>query len=154
MMPHNGHSGSSHDKNGKKPGTGPGPGPEHVEMHGAQEGSGEAQAKVESPPASQEVADDLRETIDTMHACARKVLDHAQSHAHEVVAEFKDRLGPVDKWVRTTTSEHPYLIVGSAIGAGFLAGFLVQRRAAVTAGVTMGFLAGCYLTACVPAPSK
>lgn len=86
------------------------------------------------------------ETIKNAADRAKEVLGKAERGAQEALNDLKERMAPVDAWVRSTTSEHPYLVVGTAVGVSFMAGFMVRRRAAVTAGVAVGFLAGCLLS--------
>lgn len=94
----------------------------------------------------QAAADSAAESIKTAADRAKEVLGMAEQGAQSVLHDFKERMAPVDEWVRTTTTEHPYLVVGTAVGVSFMAGFLVRRRAAVTAGVAVGFLAGCLIS--------
>lgn len=91
-------------------------------------------------------ADSAAESIKTTAERAKEVLGKAEQGAQGVIKDFKERMAPVDEWVRTTTTEHPYLVVGAAVGVSFMAGFMVRRRAAVTAGVAVGFLAGCLIS--------
>ena len=92
------------------------------------------------------VADKASETLKNAADKAKDALGEAEKEAQVIVTELKERLEPLDQWVRTTTTEHPYLVVGSAIGVSFLAGFLMRRRAAVSAGVAVGFLTGCVIS--------
>jgi ElaB/YqjD/DUF883 family membrane-anchored ribosome-binding protein len=100
-------------------------------------------------------ADEARETLHNVQSQAKKVIDAAEDQAKKVIESAEDqaraavstakkRLAPVDKWVHTTASEHPYAFIGATVGTGFLAGFLTRRRAAVGAGMALGFLTGCY----------
>lgn len=91
-------------------------------------------------------ADSTSEALKNAADMAKGALGQAEKEAQVIVQEFKERLEPLDQWVRTTTQEHPYLVVGSAIGVSFLAGFLMRRRAAVSAGVAVGFLTGCVIS--------
>ena len=91
-------------------------------------------------------ADSTSEAPKNAADMAKGALGQAEKEAQVIVQEFKERLEPLDQWVRTTTQEHPYLVVGSAIGVSFLAGFLMRRRAAVSAGVAVGFLTGCVIS--------
>ena len=91
-------------------------------------------------------ADSTSDAIKNAADMAKDALGQAEKEAQVIVQEFKERLEPLDQWVRTTTQEHPYLVVGSAIGVSFLAGFLMRRRAAVSAGVAVGFLTGCVIS--------
>ena len=91
-------------------------------------------------------ADSTSEALKNAADMAKDALGQAEKEAQVIVQEFKERLEPLDQWVRTTTQEHPYLVVGSAIGVSFLAGFLMRRRAAVSAGVAVGFLTGCVIS--------
>ena len=91
-------------------------------------------------------ADSASDALKNAADLAKDALGQAEKEAQVIVQEFKERLEPLDQWVRTTTQEHPYLVVGSAIGVSFLAGFLMRRRAAVSAGVAVGFLTGCVIS--------
>lgn len=91
-------------------------------------------------------ADSASDALKNAADMAKDALGQAEKEAQVIVQEFKERLEPLDQWVRTTTQEHPYLVVGSAIGVSFLAGFLMRRRAAVSAGVAVGFLTGCVIS--------
>ena len=115
------------------------------------EGAGDGAKKrlADNPaPASavNATADSAAESIKNAADRAKDVLGKAEREAQDLLKEVKGRLAPVDEWVRMTTTDHPYLVVGTAIGVSFMAGFLVRRRAAVTAGVAVGFLAGCMLS--------
>jgi len=90
--------------------------------------------------------DGAREQIKTAQERAKEALGTAEREVTVLVDEVKQRMTPVDLWVRTTTQEHPYLVVSTAVGVSFLAGFLMRRRAAVGAGIAIGFLAGCLLS--------
>lgn len=92
------------------------------------------------------VADCAADSLKTAAERAKEVLGKAEQGAQGVIKDLKERMAPVDAWVRTTTTEHPYLVVGAAVGVSFMAGFMVRRRAAVTAGVAVGFLAGCLIS--------
>jgi ElaB/YqjD/DUF883 family membrane-anchored ribosome-binding protein len=77
---------------------------------------------------------------------AKEVLESAKQEVKGLASELKERLGPADSFLRTTTKDHPYLTVGSAVGLSFLAGFLMRRRAAIGAGAAVGFLTGCLIS--------
>lgn len=108
----------------------------------AEAGRGEGGADSQVAAAADSASDALKNAADM----AKDALGQAEKEAQVIVQEFKERLEPLDQWVRTTTQEHPYLVVGSAIGVSFLAGFLMRRRAAVSAGVAVGFLTGCVIS--------
>lgn len=91
-------------------------------------------------------ADSAAESIKQAEGRAKDVLGTAEREAQDLLKEVKGRLTPIDEWVRMTTAEHPYLVVGTALGVSYMAGFLVRRRAAVTVGAAVGFLAGCLLS--------
>lgn len=90
--------------------------------------------------------DGAREQIKTAQERAKEALGTAEKEVTVLVDEVKQRMAPVDHWVRTTTQEHPYLVVSTAVGVSFLAGFLMRRRTAVGAGIAIGFLAGCLIS--------
>jgi hypothetical protein len=57
--------------------------------------------------------------------------DHVEQVKEQAVALFdraKERLKPVDEWVRTTTREHPVLLLAGAFGVGYLVARLLRRR--------------------------
>jgi ElaB/YqjD/DUF883 family membrane-anchored ribosome-binding protein len=103
-----------------------------------------AEGRLEDQVAA--AADSTSDVLKNAADMAKGALGQAEKEAQVIVQEFKERLEPLDQWVRTTTQEHPYLVVGSAIGVSFLAGFLMRRRAAVSAGVAVGFLTGCVIS--------
>ena len=47
--------------------------------------------------------------------------------AADLAALIKDRLAPVDQWVRKLAREQPLLLVAGAVGLGYLVGRLVRR---------------------------
>ena len=76
-----------------------------------------------------------KEQIDTAQERAREVkerahemLGEAEGRARELLIETRDQLAPVDTWIRTTTREHPFLVVGAAVGFGFLVASLISMR--------------------------
>ena len=85
-----------------------------------------------------------KKVLETAEDQAKKVLETAGDQAREAVSTAQKKLAPVDKWVRTTAREHPYAVISATVGTGFMAGFLTRRRAAVGAGMALGFLTGCY----------
>ena len=91
-------------------------------------------------------ADSAREQIKTAQERAKEALGTAEKGAAVLLEGAKERLAPLDSWVRMITQERPYLVVGSAAGASFLAGFLMRRRSAIGIGVVLGFLGGSLLS--------
>ena len=92
------------------------------------------------------LADPANEPVKTAQDRAKEALGTAEKQAGALLAEAKERLAPLDSWVKMTTQEHPYIAVSSAMGVSFLAGFLMRRRAAVGLGVAIGFLGGCLIS--------
>ena len=45
----------------------------------------------------------------------------------EVMAAVKQRLAPIDVWIRTQASERPLLMLVAAAGVGYLVGRLLRR---------------------------
>ena len=54
-------------------------------------------------------------------------VEHLQERAEEVAAQLKDRLAPVDHWIRTMARERPLLTLAAALGAGYLLGRAIRR---------------------------
>ena len=103
---------------------------------------GKSETRRVARAATQAASDALSATEEE----AKKVMEAAEEAAQGAVSELKERLAPADSWLRETTKEHPYMVVGSAVGLSFLAGFLMRRRAAIGAGAAVGFLAGCLIS--------
>lgn len=61
---------------------------------------------------------------------ARMILDTAEDRARELLLDTKQQLKPMDSWLRTTAREHPFMVVGAAVGVGFLIGSLLSVRSA------------------------
>jgi hypothetical protein len=47
--------------------------------------------------------------------------------AQVLAAQVKERLAPIDTWVRTLAREQPLLALAGAIGVGYLLGRLIRR---------------------------
>lgn len=45
----------------------------------------------------------------------------------DVVAQIKERVAPIDQWIRTFAREQPILALATAIGIGYLAGRLIRK---------------------------
>lgn len=60
-----------------------------------------------------------------------------------VLKEAQAQLRPIDRWLRATVAQRPYLCVGVGTGAGLLAGIFARRRRALGVGLVLGFGLGC-----------
>jgi len=86
------------------------------------------------------------EPIKSSEEQAKREVDAAEQELQGLVDAVRQCLKPIDGWLRTATKEHPYMVISSAVGVSFLAGFLMRRRAAVAVGATVGFVTGCFLS--------
>ncbi len=119
----------------------------HQDKPEAERGTVKNAHRVATPSDSQDsVADAVQDQVKTAQDRAKEALGTAEKQAGALLAEAKERLAPLDSWVKMTTQEHPYVAVSSAMGVSFLAGFLMRRRAAVGLGVAIGFLGGCLIS--------
>ena len=50
-----------------------------------------------------------------------------QEGAEAVMSQLKDKLAPVDRFVRMAIQERPLMTLGVALGAGYLIGRLIRR---------------------------
>src|SRR5206468_2487922 len=50
-----------------------------------------------------------------------------QPNGEDVLVRLKERIAPVDQWVRTLVRERPLLALAGALGIGYLVGRLVRR---------------------------
>jgi ElaB/YqjD/DUF883 family membrane-anchored ribosome-binding protein len=128
----------------------------HQDKRGEEQGGSKTSHRVATPTteavieeAEQTIgkaADGAREQIKNAQERAKEALGTAEKEATVLLAAAKERLAPLDSWVKNTTREHPYVVVSSVMGASFLAGFLMRRRVAVGAGIAIGFVAGCLIS--------
>lgn len=49
------------------------------------------------------------------------------AHDVDVVTRVKDRLAPVDTWVRELARDRPLVALAGAVGVGYLLGRLIRR---------------------------
>ena len=56
-----------------------------------------------------------------------QVLEPLQERAEQVAAQLKEKLAPVDNWIRTVARERPLLLLAGALGTGYLIGRLIRR---------------------------
>lgn len=47
--------------------------------------------------------------------------------ADDLISRAKERIAPVDQWVRTLARERPLLALAGALGIGYLVGRLIRR---------------------------
>jgi ElaB/YqjD/DUF883 family membrane-anchored ribosome-binding protein len=50
-----------------------------------------------------------------------------QDRAEEMAARIREKVAPVDQWVRTLARERPLLVLAGALGIGYLVGRLLRR---------------------------
>ena len=50
-----------------------------------------------------------------------------RERAEELAAHLKERVAPVDHWVRTMARQQPLLVLAGAIGIGYFVGRLLRR---------------------------
>jgi ABC-type hemin transport system substrate-binding protein len=53
---------------------------------------------------------------------------HVKEQAEAFFHRAKERLKPVDDWIRTTARERPVLLLAGAFGIGYLVARLLRRR--------------------------
>jgi ElaB/YqjD/DUF883 family membrane-anchored ribosome-binding protein len=66
----------------------------------------------------------MGDTIRTLEKELHKMRDHAE----DIGGAVKDRLRPVDSWVRTLVEDRPLVALGGAMAIGYLAARLLRRR--------------------------
>lgn len=119
----------------------------HQDKQQGEEPSGIKNAhRVATPSDSQETNGVDGATTKTAQERAKEALGTVEKQATVLLDEAKERLAPLDSWVKMTTREHPYIAVSSAMGVSFVAGFLMRRRSAVGLGLVLGFLGGCLIS--------
>jgi hypothetical protein len=52
---------------------------------------------------------------------------HWEAAANEALDRAKEQLSTADAWLRKSTRERPFLVLGAALGIGYLLGRLVAR---------------------------
>jgi ElaB/YqjD/DUF883 family membrane-anchored ribosome-binding protein len=52
---------------------------------------------------------------------------HRKERGGKLAVRARNRLAPVDEWIRTQARERPFLVLGGALGAGYLIGRLLRR---------------------------
>lgn len=55
-------------------------------------------------------------------------VEQVKEQTKAIFRGVKERLEPVDQWVRTTSRERPVLLLAGVFGLGYLVGRLLRRR--------------------------
>ena len=62
-----------------------------------------------------------------VHEVGESPREPAKEAADEVIGRVKEKLAPIDQWIRTLAREQPMVALAGAVGVGYLIGRLIRR---------------------------